>query len=149
MDSATMADDRPDLGVLAHRLTRAIAAAEAPILAAHGLSMWEYVILSALASGPAPTQTQLAATTGRDQTRLIPILEGLEGRGLVERAPDPDDRRRRVVTLGPSGRGVLTQCRAAIRALEVRLLADVDTDDREPFVRALRRLAPGRDDATP
>lgn len=141
-----MADDRPDLGVLAHRLTRAIAAAEAPILAAHEVSMWEYVVLTALGSRPAPTQAQLAAATGRDQTRLIPVLEGLEARGLLERTPDPEDRRRRVVTLTASGRSVLTGCRDAIRALEVRLLADVDPDDREPFVRALRRLAPGPDD---
>jgi DNA-binding MarR family transcriptional regulator len=111
--------------------------------------MWEYVVLSALASGPAPTQAQLATTTGRDQTRLIPILEGLGARGLLERAPDPDDRRRRVVTLSPSGRSVLAQCRSAIRALEARLLAEVDADDREPFVRALRRLAPGPDDTAP
>ena len=142
-----MADDRPDLGVLVHRLTRAIAAAEAPILAAHEVSLWEYVVLTALGSGPAPTQAQLAATTGRDQTRLIAVLEGLESRGLLERTPDPDDRRRRVVTLTASGRSVLTGCRDAIRALEVRLLADVDAADREPFVRALRRLAPGPGDA--
>ena len=139
-----MADDRPDLGALAHRLTRAIAAAETPILAARGLTMWDYVVLTALTSGPAPTQAQLAATTGRDQTRLIPILEGLEDRDLLGRAPDPDDRRRRVVTLTASGRTLLADCRAAIRALEDRLLDDVDPDDREPFVRALRRLA--RDD---
>ncbi len=136
-----MPDDRPDLGVLAHRLTRAIATAEAPILASHELSMWEYVVLTALGSGPAPTQAQLAAATGRDQTRLIPVLEGLEDRGLLGRAPDPDDRRRRVVTLSASGRSVLSACRAAIRALEVRLLDDLDTADREPFVRALERLA--------
>jgi DNA-binding MarR family transcriptional regulator len=134
-------DDRPDLGVLAHRLARAIATAEAPILASHELSMWEYVVLTALGSGPAPTQAQLAAATGRDQTRLIPVLEGLEDRGLLGRAPDPDDRRRRVVTLSASGRSVLSACRAAIRALEVQLLDDLDTADREPFVRALERLA--------
>jgi DNA-binding MarR family transcriptional regulator len=143
-----MADDRPDLGVLAHRLTRMIATAEAPILAAHALTMWEYVVLTALASGGAPTQAQLAARTGRDQTRLIPLLEGLESRGLLERAADAHDRRRRVVTLSTSGRTVLTGCRAAIRALEVQLLGDLDSGDREPFVRALQRLASGPDNAT-
>jgi DNA-binding MarR family transcriptional regulator len=138
-----VADDRPDLGVLAHRLTRAIAAAEAPVLEAHGLTMWEYVVLSALGSGPAPTQAQLAVGTGRDQTRLIPLLEGLEARGLLTRTPDPDDRRRRVVSLEPAGRALLADVRGAIRALEERLLADLDPADRDPFVRALRRLAPG------
>lgn len=136
-----MADDRPDLGVLAHRLTRAIVDAETPVLAARGLTMWEYVVLGALTSGPAPTQAQLATTTGRDQTRLIPLLDGLAARGLLERTPDPHDRRRRVVALTGSGEAVLRDCRAAIRTLEDRLLADVDPPDREAFVRALRRLA--------
>lgn len=140
-----MADDRPDLGVLAHRLTRAIADAEAPILAAHDLAMWDYVVLTALGSGPAPTQAQLAGVTGRDQTRLIPILERLEARGFVGRAPDPGDRRRRVVTLTADGREVLAACRAAIRALENRLLEGLDAGDRAPFVRALRHLAPDPD----
>ncbi|MCD2194935.1 MarR family winged helix-turn-helix transcriptional regulator [Actinomycetospora endophytica] len=136
-----MADDRPDLGALAHRLTRAIAAAEAPILAARDLTMWDYVVLTALGSGPAPTQAQLAGTTGRDQTRLIPILERLQARGLIGRAPDPDDRRRRVVTLTPDGSTLLLECRSAIRDLESRLLSGLDAADREPFVRALQRLA--------
>ncbi len=136
-----MAVDRPDLGVLAHRLTRAIAAAEAPILASHDLAMWDYVVLAALDSGPAPTQAQLSGSTGRDQTRLIPILERLETRGLLGRAPDPADRRRRVVTLTADGRDVLAQCRAAIRALESHLLSGLDAADREPFVRALQHLA--------
>jgi DNA-binding MarR family transcriptional regulator len=136
-----VAVDRPDLGVLAHRLTRAIAAAEAPILASHDLAMWDYVVLAALDSGPAPTQAQLSGSTGRDQTRLIPILEKLETRGLLGRAPDPADRRRRVVTLTADGRDVLAQCRAAIRELESRLLSDLDAADREPFVRALQHLA--------
>ena len=143
-----MAVDRPDLGLLAHRLTRVIAAAEAPILAAHDLAMWDYVVLGALDSGPAPTQAQLAGSTGRDQTRLIPILERLQARGLIGRAPDPDDRRRRVVTLTTDGRAVLRECRAAIRTLESRLLSDLDADDREPFVRALQRLA-GPESARP
>jgi DNA-binding MarR family transcriptional regulator len=137
--------DRPDLGVLAHRLTRAIADAEAPILAGHDLAMWDYVVLSALGSGPAPTQVQLAGSTGRDQTRLIPILERLETRGLLRRTPDPEDRRRRVVTLTADGRAVLDACRAAIRALETRLLEGLDAGDRAPFVRALERLAPDPD----
>ena len=141
-----MADDRPDLGALAHRLTRAVATAEAPILAAHDLTMWDYVVLTALGSGPAPTQAQLSGRTGRDQTRLIPILERLGDRGLLARSPDPDDRRRRVVTLTTDGATVLVECRTAIRDLETRLLSGLDPDDREPFVRALQRLAgPGPD----
>jgi DNA-binding MarR family transcriptional regulator len=48
-----------------------------------------------------------------------------------------------VVSLEPAGRALLADVRGAIRALEERLLADLDPADRDPFVRALRRLAPG------
>jgi DNA-binding MarR family transcriptional regulator len=46
-----------------------------------------------------------------------------------------------VVELTSDGRAVLDACRAAIRALETRLLEDLDVGDRAPFVRALQRLA--------
>ena len=50
-------------------------------------------MLSGLVDGPAQTQARLAEAVGRDKTRLIPILDALEARGLVTRAPDPADRR--------------------------------------------------------
>jgi DNA-binding MarR family transcriptional regulator len=103
------------------------------------VQMWDYAVLGALES--AQTQTQLAAAVGRDKTRLIPILDRLEGRDLLRRAPDPADRRNRVVALTDEGRTVLQSCRAAIRELEARLLADFGPDERIAFVSTLERLA--------
>jgi hypothetical protein len=51
---------RPDLAAALHPLTQALIEAELPILAAHGLSMWGYVVLSALDGGPVCTQAALA-----------------------------------------------------------------------------------------
>ena len=65
------------------RLTRRADALELPVLAAHGLSMWEYVVLSGLVDGPPQTQARLAEAVGRDKTRIIPILDALEARGLL------------------------------------------------------------------
>ena len=98
------------------------------------------MVLAALDEGPAPTQAQLAAATGRDQTRLIPLLDGLAARDLVDRTPHPDDRRRRVVTLTDDGRSLVGRCRAEIRAMEARLLAEVDPAEADAFVRVLRAL---------
>jgi DNA-binding MarR family transcriptional regulator len=118
-----------DLGALLYALTRAVVAAEEPVLRAHGVEMWDYVILTRLACGAAPTQATLAAAVGRDKTRLIPLLDGLEARGLLRRTPDPDDRRNRIVALTPEGQALFARCRDGIRAMEEDLLAGLAPGD--------------------
>ncbi|HEY0717730.1 MAG TPA: MarR family transcriptional regulator, partial [Streptosporangiaceae bacterium] len=78
-------------------LGRALTRAEEPVLAAHGLTTWGYMVLLALAGRPARTQAALAAQIGADKTRLIPVLDGLQHHGLIERRPDPADRRARLL----------------------------------------------------
>jgi MarR family transcriptional regulator, organic hydroperoxide resistance regulator len=130
-----------DLGALLYALTRAVVAAEEPVLRAHDLEMWDYVVLSRLAGAAAPTQATLAAAVGRDKTRLIPLLDRLEARGLLRRTPDPDDRRNRIVALTPEGRALVVRCRDGIRAMEDELLAGLAPDDLTGLRRLLTRAA--------
>lgn len=136
-----MERDRPDLGILLHRLTSTIVQRELPLLRIHQLEMWDYVVLGGLEHDSAPTQAQLAAAVGRDKTRLITILDRLEARGLLHRTPDPDDRRNRIVTLTEAGTTLLADCRRDIRAMEVHLLGTLSALDRTAFIRALSELA--------
>nr|BFE69039.1 hypothetical protein GCM10020092_023400 [Actinoplanes digitatis] len=94
--------DRPDLAAMAARLARSLVAAERPVLAAHDVSMWGYVVLGALADEPMRTQAALARAIGADKTRIIGTLDELQERALIEREPDPDDRRVRLLRLTPS-----------------------------------------------
>ncbi len=136
-----MARNRPDLGVLLHRLTSSVTQRELPLLRTHQMGMWDYVVLGGLEHDPAPTQAQLAAAVGRDKTRLIANLDRLEARGLLHRTPDPDDRRNRIVTLTDAGRTLFADCRRDIRAMEADLLSTLSAPDRTTFIRALSRLA--------
>ncbi|HYQ67914.1 MarR family winged helix-turn-helix transcriptional regulator [Actinophytocola sp.] len=135
-----MTGQRHDLGASFARLTRAMFDAETPILRAHDVEMWDYAVLSALRDEAAPTQSELAAAVQRDKTRLIPILDRLEARGLLTRTPDPADRRNRVIALTDDGRVVLDACRTAIRAMEEKFLAAVPEAERRTFVEVLTRL---------
>ena len=137
--------DRPELGYLLTRLLREVTAREEPLLAADDLQMWDYVVLSALGSGHAPTQVELAARTGRDKTRLIGNLDRLEALGYLHRAPDPVDRRNRVVSLTAEGRRVLRRCRTAIHAMEDDLLNGLGATERAAFEDALVRLVTSND----
>jgi DNA-binding MarR family transcriptional regulator len=130
-----------DLGALCAGAGRSLAEAERPVLERHGLSMWQYVVLSALAHGAAPSQLVLAGQIRYDKTRLIALLDGLEAAGLVGREPDPADRRARVVRLTPEGIRRHAAVRAAIREVEERKLAGLAPEARRLLRSALAHLA--------
>jgi DNA-binding MarR family transcriptional regulator len=122
------------------RLGRRLIAMEQPILARHEVSMWAYVVLSALSERPMRTQAALAAGIGADKTRLIGVLDDLQARGLLEREPDPADRRVRLLGLTEAGRARHRAVRAEIRQAEDELLSAFPAADREAFRRVLESL---------
>ncbi|MEU8608944.1 MarR family transcriptional regulator [Actinoplanes sp. NPDC048791] len=134
--------DRPDLGAMVVRLGRALIAAERPVLAAHDVSMWGYVVLSALADEPMRTQAALARAIGADKTRIIGTLDELQERALIEREPDPEDRRVRLLRLTPAGRQLYASVRTGIRAAEEQLLGGLTSADKRVFLRVLQQLSP-------
>lgn len=127
---------RPDLAAMLHPLLRALIAAELPILAAHGVSMWGYVVLNALDGSPVRTQAALAEAIGADKTRIIADLDDLQRAGLITRVPDPDDRRVRLLEITPAGRRLRLAVQQDIQAGEERLLAQLPAADRRAFLRA-------------
>lgn len=134
-----MADE--DLGALFARVTRRLIDAERPLLYARGLSMWAYVALTHLAKAPAPTQMALAEQMGYDKTRLIGILDQLADEGLIEREPDPEDRRARIVRLTAAGRARHLEAQADIRAMESEMLERLSDAERAMLREVLAQLA--------
>jgi DNA-binding MarR family transcriptional regulator len=122
------------------RLGRALIEMERPILAAHEISMWAYIVLTALRDEPMRTQAALAKAIGADKTRIIGVLDDLQKRGLIEREPDPADRRVRLLALTAAGRRLHAAVQAEIRAAEKILLSQVTAADRTAFLRTLRAL---------
>ncbi|WP_369360344.1 MarR family winged helix-turn-helix transcriptional regulator [Streptomyces sp. cg2] len=131
---------RPDLAAMLVPLCRALVDAERPVLDAHGLAMWGYSVLLRLDETPIRTQAALADAIRADRTRIIPVLDDLETRGLIQRRPDPGDRRVRLVSLTPEGRRLRDAVQADIRRGEEELLARLPAADRKGFVRALLAL---------
>jgi DNA-binding MarR family transcriptional regulator len=132
---------RRDLAEMLAELARQTLAAEQPVLAAHGLSMWGYVVLSALDHSPIRTQSALAEAIGADKTRIIPTLDELQQHGYIERSPDPDDRRARLLAITESGRSVKNAVQVDIQRGEEHWLGQLSANEREVFLRALNQLS--------
>jgi DNA-binding MarR family transcriptional regulator len=141
-ETAADAEERPDVAAMVSRLSRALIAAEQPILAAHSLSMWGYVVLTALREQPARTQAALARTIGADKTRIIGVLDKLQRQGLIEREPDPADRRVHLLRVTQSGRRLHTSVQRAIRQQENLFLGRLPALERRAFLRAVQLLDP-------
>ncbi len=124
-------------------LGRALTAAELPVLRRHGLTMWGYVVLLALRGRAEPVRTQaaLADAIGADKTRIIGVLDELQGAGLIRREPDPADRRAHLLAITAEGRARRAAAQADIQRQEDRLLGGLPAADRDAFLRALRTLA--------
>src|SRR5271154_6513736 len=134
---------RPDLAEMLVDLARKTMAAEEPVLAAHGLSMWGYIVLSALDRSPIRTQAALAESIGADKTRIIPTLDELQERRYIERIPDPADRRARLLAITESGRSTKTAAEVDIQRGEERWLGQLSANDRSVFLRVLHQFSFG------
>ncbi|MEV6267611.1 MarR family winged helix-turn-helix transcriptional regulator [Kribbella sp. NPDC051936] len=135
-----MATERPDLAAMLYPLVRELIALELPVLAAHEVSMWGYSVLTALDDTPVRTQAALAEAIGADKSRIIGTLDELQQAGLIERTPDPADRRVRLLAITPQGRRVRRTVRKEIQAQEEQVLTALTPADRKAFLRILQEL---------
>ncbi len=142
--------ERPDLDVaplqvlsrvtrLAHHLDQARRQA----FAAHELDTWEFDVLAALRRAGAPYAlspgrlgTQTLVTSGTMTNRI----DRLEARGLVQREPDPDDRRGVRVVLTPEGRSQVDAALQDLVAREHDLLSALDSREQDALATLLRSL---------
>jgi DNA-binding MarR family transcriptional regulator len=129
-------EERRDLAAMLAPLARDLMAAEHPVLARHGLTMWGYIVLGALEDEPRSSQAALAEGIGADKTRIIATLDALQAAGLITREPDPADRRARILSITPAGRRARKGARDEIQRNEERLLGRLSETDRQAFLRA-------------
>ena len=139
-------DDRRDLAAMFAPLTRKLIAREEPVLLAHDVSMWGYIVLTALVEQPVRTQAALAQAIHADKSRIIGVLDELQERGLIQRQPDETDRRVHLLSLTPAGDQLRQSVEAGIRRREEQVLAALPPADRDAFLRSLKFLYNGRDE---
>jgi DNA-binding MarR family transcriptional regulator len=100
-----------------------------------------YQILSAAAQGAVGSQLALAQHLGVDRTVMTYLLDDLEAAKLIERRPDPADRRARRVVATQLGTELLATLDDRLRAAEAHLLAPLDLETRTTFRAQVRLLA--------
>ena len=85
-------------------------------------------------------QTQLARRLGQGRAATGVTVDQLERRGLVERQPDPDDRRAWLVTVTPAGKDVVEPVNRIDRVFREQLRKDIPRSERQQLARLLLRV---------
>ena len=151
--------ERPDVDVgplvLVGRLFRAVHLADAQLAA--GLSAFDlqpgwFDLLAALRRAGKPYQlkpTELSRATMLSSAGMTKRLDRMAAADLVERRPDPSDRRATLVRLTPRGRRTIDAALPAHVSTEAGLLAGLTRQDRRSLDTVLRKiladLEPGSD----
>jgi DNA-binding MarR family transcriptional regulator len=101
---------------------------------------YHHRLLAALEEfGPA-SQAALGRRTGIDRSDVVAALNELANRGLIQRSPDPDDRRRNIITITPGGTEQLRTLDQILTGVQEELLAPLSGADRSKLIRLLTRL---------
>jgi DNA-binding MarR family transcriptional regulator len=109
-----------------------------------------YQVLAASARGEPGSQLELAQHLGIDRTVMTYLLDDLERAGLIERRPDPADRRARRIGATAPGRELLDMLDQRLQAAEGVVLAGLEHEaDRRAFRALLRQLATHADALDP
>lgn len=101
------------LGYLIGRLQRWIFKDFIETLAPFDLRPAQYSVMLVVAANPGLTQMAVAHALGIERARLVLVIDRLEARDLVKRAPSPRDRRSHALHLTPNGGAVLAQIQVA------------------------------------
>jgi DNA-binding MarR family transcriptional regulator len=115
----------------------------AEVFGRFGLSFGDYEVLAALVRSGPPHRLKPSALVDAlvlSSGAITNRIDRVERAGLVERLPDPDDRRSTLVALTDSGRQVVDGAVQAHLANEQRLLGALSARERRQLTELLRKL---------
>lgn len=100
----------------------------------------QFAALAALAREPGMDQAALSASIGYDRATIGGVIDRLQRRGLLERVPDPADRRLKRVHLTAAGERLLALSLPIVAAVQQRLMAPLTEREQASFERICRKL---------
>ncbi|MFE6895121.1 MarR family winged helix-turn-helix transcriptional regulator [Streptomyces sp. NPDC057694] len=92
--------------------------------------------------GTPQRMSTLAHTFDVAPRTVTTLVDGLERRGLVQRAPDPDDRRAVLVGVTDKGNALMQEIEWGRQALADELVTGLTGSERAEFARLLNKLRP-------
>ena len=144
------ARERPDLDLAPvavfsrlSRLSRHLDLARRSAFEAAGIESWEFDVLAALRRAGSPYELspgRLLRETLVTSGTMTNRVDRLAARGLVERYPDPEDRRGVIVRLTPEGKDTVDEAFGSLLQAEAAFLSELSPQQQDDLADLLRAL---------
>lgn len=151
--------ERPDLDPSAKGITGRIVRLSsifqrrfAEAFAELDLSEGDYGVLVALRRSGDPfelTPTELARARMMTSGGMTAVIDRLERRSLLQRLPNPSDRRGSIIRLTTEGRSIIDRAMEAHTAVEHELIATLSDEQRDRLAGVLRILLQSNEPGDP
>ncbi|MEU5968629.1 MarR family winged helix-turn-helix transcriptional regulator [Streptomyces globisporus] len=128
------------LGYLLKEASTALRVAMEEVLRPLGMTVTHYSCLELLAQRPGMSNSELARGAFVTRQSMNVLLQALEQNGYVTRPAEAAVGKVLPAQLTPRGRQSLEEASAAVRAVEVRMLAGMTENEQESAFRALRSM---------
>ncbi len=111
------------------------------ILAPLDLEPREFALLRAVAASEGQSQHSVGARLQIPPSRMVAFVDALEHRCLLERRPNPSDRRSHALYLTDAGHELLARAFTLAVEHERDLCAELNAEEREQLLELLQRVA--------
>jgi len=109
-------------------------------LADLGVTPASFSVLEVLRTNPGATQSKLAHAVHLDRSSIVPLLDKLEGRGLLRRRTANTDRRNNHIHLSAQGRALLSAAMLRVREHERRVTAKLTTAEKKALLGLVAKI---------
>ena len=133
-------DLETSLGYLLKEASSALRTAMEAVLRPLGMTVTHYSCLELLAQRPGLSNSELARGTFVSRQSMNVLLQSLEHDGIVTRPVEARVGKTLPTQLTPRGRRELAKATAAVKAVEDRMLAELDATSRQQARRILRSM---------
>lgn len=86
------------------------------------------------------SQNQLGRLTAMDPATIQGVIQRLEARKLIDRQPDPDDRRCTILSLSGAGQALIAEAIQRGRSVTEATLTPLSPSERQAFLALLKKL---------
>jgi DNA-binding MarR family transcriptional regulator len=133
-------DRRQSPGYMVNYMARLFAQALYRRIGPHGVTTGQFPVLLALWEREGVTQSQLAQDLAVEQPTMANTLKRMERDGLMERVPDPGDRRQARVHLTAQGQALREVLTASARETNAAALAGLDPEETRQFLALAKKI---------
>ena len=100
----------------------------------------QFAALAKLCELDQASQNELGRLTSMDVATIKGVVDRLIARGLLRTAPDPDDRRRHLVSLTPAGVELIDEAVEAAIRVSAETLAPLREREKETLLKLLKKI---------